>query len=301
MIKPYIAIDDEYFIPEKTSDVFKKVEFIYETKKWEGALPKFLEKQGLDLTDDEFYDQLEENYQLLNPVNTNQWIVESDSKWNDKTSATYKVLAALYSGEWECRVCGPVPKINPQPAARLRDLKKKGYIIGSQRRFCSNCNKKTMHDILIMLPNIESKFDHGNELRKPMSLTLKKRIKSILGFREVCFNVIRSDVELLIDHKFPSQRWNQPESDNLNDMPEKAIRRKFQLLSNQTNMWKSRYCDTCVKTGKRGEFMGLKWYYKGDENWNGKTEFDEKGCIGCPWYDLETWKVKFLEKQKRQI
>lgn len=298
-IKPYILVDDEYFIPEKTNDVFMEVEFIYQTKQWKGALPKFLEKQGLDLTDEEFDELLEENYQLLEPVNAHQWIVESDAKWLDKTSATYKVLAALYSGDWECRVCGPVPKVNPQPAARLRDLKKRGYIIGSRRRNCANCCQKTMHDILIMLPSIEARFEHGNELRKPMSEILKRRIKSLLGNREVCFNVVRSDVELLIDHKFPSQRWNKPETDNPNDMADEDIRKKFQLLSNQTNMWKSRYCDNCVKTGIRGDFMGLRWYYVGNEKWEGENAFDEKGCVGCPWYDLAIWKEKFGDAAKK--
>lgn len=299
-VNPYIIIDNEYFIPEKTNDVFMEVEFTYDTKKWQGALPKFLEKQGLDLNDQEFYNLLDENYQLLEPVNAHQWIVESDTKWSDKTSATYKVLSALYSGDWECRVCGPVPKVNPQPASRLRDLKKRGNIIGSRRKFCENCGQKTMHDILVMLPSIETRFEHGNELRKPISEILKKRIKSILGYKEVCFNVVRSDVELLIDHKFPSQRWNIPETDNPNDMSEEAIRKKFQLLSNQTNMWKSRYCDTCVKTGKRGDFMGLEWYYQGNKDWNGVNAYDEQGCVGCPWYDLSLWKNNFLNATKTQ-
>jgi len=298
-VRPYISIDDEYFIPEKTSDVFKEVEFEYQVKRWNGALPKFLEKQGLDLTDEEFGDLLEENYELLHPQNRDEWILESNLKWQDKYSATYKVLAALYSGDWECRVCGPVPQVNPQPAARLRDLKKRGYIIGSRRRPCVTCKQKTMHDILVMLPSIEKRFDHGNELRKPMSEILKRRIKSILGYREVCFNVVRTDVELLIDHKFPSQRWNVPESDNPSDMSIADILRKFQLLSNQTNMWKSRYCDTCYKTGKRGEFMGTKWYYSGNENWEGETAHDENGCVGCLWYDLELWKSKLLEATRK--
>lgn len=294
-VKPYIIVENEYFIPEKTSDVFMEVEFEYEIRKWQGVLPKFLEKQGLDLTDAEFDNIIEENYELLHPDNKDGWILESDAKWNNKDSATYKVLSALYSGEWECRVCGPVPKVNPQPAARIKSLKVQGYIIGSRRRQCQTCNKKTMHDILVMLPSIELRFDHGNELRKPMSDILKKNIKSLLGNREVCFNVVRTEVELLIDHKFPSQRWVEPETDNPNDMSESEIKHKFQLLSNQTNMWKSRYCDTCVKTGKRGDFMGTKWYYSGNENWEGQTPNDENGCFGCPWYDLALWKEKLNE------
>lgn len=294
-IESNIIVSKEYFTAEKTSDVFKEVEFIYKTKTWKGALPKYLEKQGLDLNDKEFNDSITENYQLLNPLNTNQWIVESDTNWKNKDSETYKVLASLYSGEWECRTCG-IAKINDQPPARIKALKVKGYIICSKRKICDNCSKKTMHDILLMLPSIDSKFEHGNELRKPMSELLKSKIKNLLENREVCFNVIRSDVELLIDHKFPSQRWNKPETENLNDMSLSDIKNKFQLLTNQTNMWKSRHCDTCVKTGKRADFMGINWFYQGSENWQGKTDYDEQGCVGCPWYDLKEWKDRLASK-----
>lgn len=289
---------DKFFIAEKTSDVFMEVEFEYETQKWNGLLPKFLKFQGLDLTEEDFYNSVEASYNILNPDNRKKWITESDLLWTatQKQNQTYKVLRALYSGNWECRVCGPVPAENPQPAARLGALKKLGYIIGSKRKHCTSCSKKTMHDILVMLPKIQSKFEDGNELRATMSEKLKERIKKLLGKKEVCFNVKRSSVELIIDHKFPSQRWITKESANPDDMPETEIRKKFQLLSNQTNMWKSRYCDTCVKTGKRGDFMGTKWFYAGDENWGGKTENDENGCIGCPWYDLELWKEKLNKK-----
>lgn len=297
--KPNIFVDDEFFIGEKTNDVFKEVTFIYDTHKWEGLLPRLLIKQGLELTSEEFVNQIEDNYKLLNPDNKAGWVGESDKRWSDKNSETYKVLLGLYSGKWECRVCGPVPKVNPQPAARLGALKKQGYIIGSKRRYCTSCSKKTMHDILIMLPDIEKRFQKGNELRKPMSNQLKERIKKVLGYKEVCFNVKRSPVELIIDHKFPSQRWIVPESDNPNAMSEADITKKFQLLSNQTNMWKSRYCDTCVKTQVRGDFMGLGWFYKGTSKWEGKTSSDEDGCVGCPWYDLIKWKDE-LNKQTLQ-
>lgn len=294
-VKPYILVEEEYFTPEKTHDVFKEVEFVYETKTWNGVLPKFLERQGLDLTDEEFEEQIEDSYQLLAPENTAQWIVESDSRWNDKTGETYKVLAALHSGEWQCRTCG-IGRINDQPPARIKALKTIGYIIGSKRKFCSTCDKKTMHDILVMLPPIANRFSHGNELRKPMSDQLKKRIKRLFGNVEICFNIRRSDIELIVDHKFPSQRWDRPESDNPNNMSDEAIQKKFQLLSNQTNMWKSRYCDSCVATGRRGVFMGINWYYEGDEIWRGESPYDERGCHGCPWYDLSLWKTKLLEK-----
>lgn len=299
-IKPGIVVYENSFTPEKTNDSFKEVEFTYGTLTWEGVLPLILDKQGLKLSETEFLESLEKNYNQIDPQNKVEWIEKSDEQWTDKQSATYKVLSALYSGNWECRVCGPVPKINPQPAARLKSLKVKGYVIGSKRRYCKSCSKKTMHDILVMMPTIETKFSHGNELRKPISQTLVKKIKRLLNYKEVCFDVSRTEKELLIDHKFPSQRWNQPESDNPNDMTDDEIKKKFQLLSNQTNMLKSRYCENCVKNGKRGTFMGIKWYYQGIENWEGDIN-SEDGCVGCPWYDLALWKTKLEEALQKEF
>lgn len=38
--------------------------------------------------------------------------------------------------------------------------------------------------------------------------------------------------------------------------------------------------------------MGIEWYYQGNHNWEGENEYDENGCIGCPWYDLVEWKSR---------
>ena len=290
-----VYLENEYFNVSKTGDIFKEVEFIYKGRTWNGALPKRLENQGLDLNDEEFSKKINECYDLLNPNKKIAWIIESDKGW-DKKQQTYKVLEALYSGNWECRVCGPVPRVNPQAAARLRDLKKRGYIIGTKTRWCSYCLHTKTHDILVMLPKVESRFLHGNEMRKPMSEHLKARIKKELDHTEVFFNSKKSPNELVVDHKFPSQRWEVPESDNPDEMELHLIREKFQLLSNQTNMLKSRYCDSCVKTGIRGDFVGINWFYKGGEKWEGVTPSDESGCVGCAWYDLDLWKRELANK-----
>ncbi len=290
----YKIIDE--FIPQKTSDIFKSVEFSYGNYTWYGVIPKKIDHQGLDRTDDEITSSLPYFYDCLTPSKKIDWISLSDKEWNQKTSETYKVLKALYSGNWECRVCGPVPKVNAQPAARIRDLKKKGYIIGSQTKRCNNCSKTQMHDILVMLPKISNQPTY--ELRKPMSEKLKKEIKKEFGHKEAASGRVLTTKELLIDHKFPSQRWSKPESENSLSMDTHEIKNKFQLLNNQSNTLKSRHCDSCLQTGKRGTFMDIKWYYQGNENWVGNIKDNEEGCKGCPWYDLELWKFKLQEKLK---
>lgn len=99
--------------------------------------------------------------------------------------------------------------------------------------------------------------------------------------------------EVVIDHKFPSSRWVNGETINETTMPVSKIKSKFQILTNQTNLQKERYCKRCVSTGKRGDFFGIEWYYEGNAQWQGTSKADENGCIGCCWYDMAEWKSRF--------
>ncbi|MBW4575289.1 MAG: hypothetical protein KME08_08395 [Aphanothece sp. CMT-3BRIN-NPC111] len=287
----------EVFTPEKTNDRFLDVKFIYDDYIWDGALPIIGNYQGLSLTEAEVKETAYAFYKSIDIKNREKWVKSALDKWSDGSPETVKVFKALLSGEWECRVCGPVPKVNPQPPARLRDIKKAGFFIASKRIRCKNvCKKKTMHDLLVMITS--PKELTKNELRKPISSSLNERIMKLLKRTEVVFDQQRTTKELVIDHKFPSQRWSEPETDNNNNMSDNDIKKKFQLLNNQTNLLKSRECDRCVSENIRGEFMGIKWYYSGNENWI-KEKDDESGCIGCPWYDIAEWKEQLKKAIKK--
>ena len=94
------------------------------------------------------------------------------------------------------------------------------------------------------------------------------------------------------------ERWGTAELRNPVDMSEEEIERKFQLLkkdeSGNHNLLKSRACERCIDTGKRGYPFGIKFYYAGAEDW----PFDcplfgsdaERGCFGCGWYDVAAWR-----------
>ena len=112
------------FIPEKTSDKFIEVKIQYNGFNWNGALPLELRYQGFHITLENLKSKSSDYCDQINISNHNNWLDKHDKEWNDKTSQTYKVFKALLSHKWECRGCGPVPKVNPQAAARIRDIKK---------------------------------------------------------------------------------------------------------------------------------------------------------------------------------
>lgn len=298
---PENIILGETLTQEKRSDKFLEVIFKYPNKgDWHGCLPVFIENMGIDLNELSIKQSIDEYYENLNPDNIPEWIVNSDRKWRKKGSETYVVLKSLYEGKWICRNCGS-GNHNSQRAARIAVLRNTfNYLIASKRTICNSAkckNKKLMHDILIMLPDEFINCLELGDKRKPISNTLKNRIIAILNKRDVFFNITRDIKQLVIDHKFPSQRWRDPETDNPDDMADHEIRSKFQLLTNQSNMLKSRICDKCVSSGKRGDFLGIKWYFEGDHEWRGRDKFDPAGCQGCPWFDLEKWKRKLEQKK----
>lgn len=293
-----IQIHQEPFLVSKTSDKFFEVVFKYTSnKEWIGCVPQFYKELSLDLTTHEVHSNLQNWYQELRYENRPNLIKQAIAKWGTpqpSQTETGKVFLKLLEGkcEWVCRTCG-TGKINDQPAARIRDIKKKGYIIATKTRFCGTCDSRTYQDILLPLSTSGQK---RQEFRQPIDTATKKRIISALNYKDAAFDVTRTAQEFVIDHKFPSQRWNKTESVNHSQMTIAEIKNKFQLLTNQTNMLKSRFCDDCVKTGNRGTFMGISWFYEGNSKWRGEQMGNESGCKGCPWYDIDAWRKKLSDK-----
>jgi len=106
---------------------------------------------------------------------------------------------------------------------------------------------------------------------------------------------------LIPDHKFPEIRWDkETKKENTETMSLIEINNKFQLLDNQRNLQKREICRKCYQSGQRGNIFGINYYYHGNENWPknipkiGKDA--EKGCIGCPWYDIQEWRKNINKK-----
>ena len=154
---------------------------------------------------------------------------------------------------------------------------------------CSKCNSITVHRKLKSLEILEE-----TKARSGISQYLARKVKEIYKNEEAVFLRQMPPKVLEVDHKFPQVRWNSDEEENKPTMNETEIRAKFILLTRSNNLLKSRYCEKCFKTGKRGSFPGIAFWYEGNENWVGGLH-DEKGCVGCFWYDPYEWRKKLHE------
>lgn len=102
--------------------------------------------------------------------------------------------------------------------------------------------------------------------------------------------------------------WGAAEARNPDNMTVEEIRRKFQLLKKDAagnhNLLKSRACERCIDTGKRGNPFGIKFYYAGNEDWPADCPNfgpkSEQNCFGCGWYDVAAWR-EALSKLKIEL
>ena len=101
--------------------------------------------------------------------------------------------------------------------------------------------------------------------------------------------------QLEIDHRIPQIRWDTNEDDNRN-LTDAQIKEKFMLLTRSNNLLKSRVCEECKQTGKRGKgYKEIEFWYMGDENYT-----DEIGCEGCFWHNPTRWRFLLNEELKKK-
>ncbi len=225
----------------------------------------------------------------------------------DQTTKVYKVYLVLKDKQWHCRECEYTHVQTTQIAggSGIQGLqrgsgKRKGMEIESGNHFCRKCEKQTRQDRWtgnfhepIKAPSMPSGFAH-------------KAVR-LLGSRDIVEKTERPHNQLTIDHKLPMIRWNEQsnkEQVDYGNMTDDGIRDKFQLLKKSNgsvshNLLKSRSCETCYKTGKRGTPFGVVFFYSGSQRWGPKDKDDASGCIGCGWYDFDLWRTE-LNKHIRK-
>lgn len=284
----------------KASERYVDAVFVYNKLRWEVSVPIEYRRTGVDLQgNEEIEEYLKKIYSECNPKYWDNWRSEQKLYWAGRNAdITANIFMPLLSFKWTCQGC-KLPQ-NPNFARRVQDLKECGYTLSTYpAKYCPDCKSNKTH--LLLLP-LKRGGISGYETWSP---ELRERIIKILRCYDAYEGKVIPPHGLLPDHKFPENRWgNETRRDSLEELSEKEICRDFQLLTNQRNQQKREVCRKCFQTGERGFPFGVRFYYKGNSTWSinipirGKTA--EKGCCGCGWYDLETWRDA-LNKILRQM
>lgn len=193
----------------------------------------------------------------------------------------------------KCNVLTPqdFPSVkNPQKL--IQEIKDMGYVVSVLRGKIKNHIVQTRYWIL-PIPKTRC------VTYEKMSKKFRQHVIDILG--EIDVYEGKKGVGLLPDHKFSEIRWdeNVPEENPVDMAPEK-VRHKFQMMTTQRNQQKREVCRKCFKTDERGKIFGLNYYYEGTDKWDpnitktGKEA--ERGCVGCPWYDIQKWREELQKK-----
>lgn len=148
--------------------------------------------------------------------------------------------------------------------------------------YCEKCGIKTIHRKLksteIVTENLKA--------RTGIPAHIAKRAKELFNCVDEYSMRTEAAGQLEIDHRTPQVRWTKNEEDNTN-LTDEQIKEKFMLLSRPNNLLKSRICEECVKTNKRGKgYKEIEFWYKGTEEYD-----DSIGCEGCFWYSPSKWRM----------
>lgn len=277
-----VALDTYIHTSFRQSDGFK----------WTTWVPYLYRRTNINLkTNEELMEYLVTIKRCFTEENMSKWRREVGQpylKAHPKAFVTNEFFKKLMSFMEEEKF---VPTTNPQ--RRLQFLKDAGFTIAILPKRASD--GKSSVSIMLPLPQ------YHEIVYETISQEFKKRVKRLLGGIDAYENVAKSGKHLVIDHKFSEIRWDDDTSeDNTMSMTDEEIIRKFQLLDNQRNLQKREVCRQCLKTKMRGTIFGIKYFYKGTEHWDmsipEKGKEAEKGCEGCPWYDIEEWRREINDK-----
>jgi hypothetical protein len=224
---------------------------------------------------------------------------ESFEKAFNPDTKIYQVFQVLKDQQWHCRECEYAHTGITQIAggSGIQGLQRgtnsrRGMIIQSENHYCHNCKRTTRQD------RWQGAFQsavHGGSMPE----AFVEAVMQVFRRRDVIENTKRQYDQLTVDHKLPMIRWNEASQELLTDysnLDPECIKAHFQLLKKSNgsvshNLLKSRACERCAKSGKRGKPFGIDYFYAGGPNWGPSDEKDPNGCIGCGWYDFNLWRI----------
>jgi len=280
----------EFIDNNKASETYVRTTFIQDDGfKWDTVVPYVDRRAGLNIeTEQELAEYLISIKPYFRKNAMRQWKRKELKRGLIGGSVTplfFKVLLS-FKEEFE-----RFP-MNPNSARRIQDIKDAGYTLASVPR---QNGLKGYNRILLPLP---LHAEMGYETFTPQ---FKARVIRLLKEQNAFEARVTAKKALIPDHKFSEVRWDdETKAENSMEMTDAEIIQKFQLLDNQRNQQKREICRRCFQEGIRGTIYGIKYFYEGDEHWDsdipkiGKAA--EKGCKGCPWYDIELWRKELNKK-----
>lgn len=280
----------EFIDNNKASETYVRTTFIQDDGfRWDTAVPYVDRRAGLNIeTEQELAQYLVSIKPFFRKNAMEEWKKQELKRGLISGSVTPLFFEVLLSFKEEFERF----PMNPNSARRIQDIKDAGYTLASVPR---PNGLKGYNRILLPLP---LHAEMGYETFTPQ---FKARVIRLLKERNAFEARVTAKKALIPDHKFSEIRWDdETKAENSMEMTDAEIIQKFQLLDNQRNQQKREICRRCFQEGVRGTIYGIKYFYEGDEHWDpnipkvGKAA--EKGCIGCPWYDIEKWKIE-LNKQ----
>lgn len=280
----------EFIDNNKASETYVRTTFIQDDGfKWDTVVPYVDRRAGLNIeTEQELAEYLISIKPYFRKNAMEEWKKQELKRGLIGGSVTPLFFNVLLSFKEEFERF----PMNPNSARRIQDIKDAGYTLASVPR---PNGLKGYNRILLPLP---LHAEMGYETFTPQ---FKARVIRLLKERNAFEARVTAKKALIPDHKFSEVRWDdETKAENSMEMTDAEIIQKFQLLDNQRNQQKREICRRCFQEGIRGTIYGIKYFYEGDEYWDpnipkvGKAA--EKGCKGCPWYDIELWR-KMLNKE----
>lgn len=212
-----------------------------------------------------------------------------------KGSTQYRDFELMKDCEWHCSKCelksgqAKTWQVWRQEKGIQLDQDDKGNWY--KRIKCKYCGEITVHR---KLKTVEISMDNL-KTRANIPPMLAKRVKKIYGNVDEYTLRTEPSNRLEIDHRIPQVRWTESEGQNKNSMSDIEIKNKFMLLTRENNLLKSRICEQCKLTNKRGKgYKIIEFWYKGNEDWDSET-----GCEGCFWFSPYEWRKQLNKFIKR--
>jgi len=290
--------NDGIFVSEwidntKATEYYVRTRFVQaDGFEWNTVVPYIDRRAGLNIkTEEELADYLRSIKPYFGKKAMKDWRRKEQKRGLIGGDVTKPFFDVLLSFKEEIE---KLPQ-NNNGARRIQDIKDAGYTVAS----VPNAKGRMTSRILLPIP---LHAEMGYETFTPQ---FKARVIRLLKEWDVFEARKNNKKSLLPDHKFSEVRWDEAtKAENSMDMTDEEIIQKFQLMDNRRNQQKREVCRQCFQTKIRGTIYGIKFYYKGGEQWDSSIpevgKAAEKGCEGCPWYDIDLWRKKLNEKLKRK-